>query len=224
MIKQLKEKLTEEELKEWQKIKESHYKNNTVLITERGGICFGEEEWRKTESRIPLSYDEFLDLQYLTIQDCRHSFEKCYYDSFGSSFKGQILSITEDNVCFGRIYVSGMYADGDFFEGKEDHVWMPKQGFEDFKEDDCLEFFAEPYRYLKLGDGKALDFAIRNPQDISLIEEYELPTDHQLVKQEIDDLICREICPVRDHCYQECVADRSWRRNLRKKLLEFASN
>ena len=61
-------------------------------------------------------------------------------------FKGCIERITKENILFKRIFVTGMYPDATFFDGKEDHVWMSRNGFEDYKVGDCVQFFAEVYR------------------------------------------------------------------------------
>ncbi len=76
---------------------------------------------------------------------------------------------------------------------------MPKEGFENYKVGDCLTFFAEVYRYVKTGNGKRIDFALRNPQRIKKIDSYELPTDDELMLQSIDAIIC-ETCYLNEHC------------------------
>lgn len=35
---------------------------------------------------------------------------------------GEVEKINKDNICIKRIYVCGMYMDGECFDGKEDHV------------------------------------------------------------------------------------------------------
>ena len=42
-----------------------------------------------------------------------------------------------------------MYTDGTMFDGKEDHVWMDKSGFEEYTIGDGVSFGAEVYRYVK---------------------------------------------------------------------------
>ena len=51
--------------------------------------------------------------------------------------------------CLKRIFISGMYTDGTMFDGKEDHVWMDKSGFEKYAVGDGVSFGAEVYRYVK---------------------------------------------------------------------------
>ena len=109
-------------------------------------------------------------------------------------FAGQVEKINKDNICFKRIYVCGMFMDGECFDGKEDHVWMSKEGFGDCQVGDCFSFFAEVYRYLKTSNGKMIDFGLRNPDNIKKIESYELPSDDELLMQSIDQIIC-ETCP-----------------------------
>lgn len=128
----------------------------------------------------------------------RSWFAMCYY-SIPCEFMGCIEKKTKKNICFKRIYVSGMYPDGDCFEGKEDHVWMDIQGFEDFKVGDCASFYADIYRYIKTGNGKVLDYSLRNPQNIRQITSYELPSDDDLIKQSINQILC-ETCYLSEHC------------------------
>lgn len=89
-----------------------------------------------------------------------------------SHFKGQIEKVKSKHVCFKatphnltkrrqrlagtivrrclkRIFISGMYTDGTMFDGKEDHVWMDKSGFEEYAIGDGVSFGAEVYRYVK---------------------------------------------------------------------------
>ena len=111
-----------------------------------------------------------------------------------------------------------MYDDGMCFDGKEDHVWMPKEGFEIYKVGDCLTFFDEEYRYVKTGNGKRIDFALRNPQRIKKIDSYELPTDDELMLQSIDAIIC-ETCYLNEHCSGYCVLSKQ-KKVLRQSMLD----
>ena len=54
---------------------------------------------------------------------------------------------------------------------------------------DCNFFHAEVYRYLKKGNGKKIDYGLRYPSFIKKTEEYNLPTDEQLLLQAIDEII-----------------------------------
>ena len=109
--------------------------------------------------------------------------------------------------------------DGEGYEGKEDHVWMDIQPFENYEVGDCISFGGEIYRYLKTGSGKKISFGIKDPYDISKIPDYELPTDEALMMQAIDQIIC-EVCLFHDHCYMGmCIANEEWREDMRKKLI-----
>lgn len=221
MLKELKEKLSEEELKEWQEEKKAHYGRDTLASTGNGYIDFSRKSYEEIETRIPLTYDNYLDLQLLSAKDCRHGFERCYYSLSGSHFRGQIEKITKNNICFKRIYIEGDYFNLEGFEDKEDHVWVSRKGFEEFKVGDCVGFLAEPYRYVRTSNGKSIDFGIRNPDLIEKIEPYELPSDEKLLEQKIDALIC-ETCLFREHCYGFCIANEDEKKRLKKELMRIA--
>ena len=111
-----------------------------------------------------------------------------------------------------------MYMDGECFDGKEDHVWMSIEKFEDYQVGDCLEFFAETYRYLKTSNGKQIDFGLRNPSGIKKVDSYKLPSDDDLLRQSVDQIIC-EACMFRDHCYGGmCIADKEWLDSMKQSM------
>ena len=179
----------------------AYYDTNMVCICDGGSIDFSRERMSDVRSSGKLSYNDYLDVQFATLgKKYRGSFQQCYYE-YPSSFKGEIEKITPNGkICFKRIFVTGMYHDDlSFFDGKEEHVWMDSAGFEEYKIGDCLEFFAEIYRYIKTGGGKQLDFGLCNPQGIKLIEAYELPTDEELQAQMLSQIIC-ETCYLSEHC------------------------
>ena len=121
---------------------------------------------------------------------------------------------------FKRIYVSGIFMDGSGYEGKEDHVWMDIKPFEKYKVGDCLSFGGEIYRYLKVKNGNQISFGIKNPHDINKIDGYELPSDDDMIKQKIDQLIC-EVCMFNQHCYGFCIANDEWRNTMRQNLYNY---
>ena len=59
------------------------------------------------------------------------------------------LAGTIGRRCLKRIFISGTYTGGTMFDGKEDHVWMDKSGFEEYAVGDGVSFGAEVYRYVK---------------------------------------------------------------------------
>ena len=177
----------------------AHYGDDTVVSSEIGCLDFSPTGKFDVVGGEKFTYDEYIDIQIRSSGKQRTWFEMCYYN-LPSEFMGCIEKKTKKNICFKRIYVSGMYPDGcDFFEGKEDHVWMGIQGFEDFKTGDCVSFFADVYKYIKTGNGKVLDYSLRNPQGIKQIDSYQLPSDDDIIRQSINQILC-ETCYLSEHC------------------------
>ncbi len=180
------------------KTKDANYKANVAVQDEKGIIDYNPDKMKDVVGGEKLSYDEYIAIQKHSEGKIRGSFQLCYY-TIPLGFKGEIDRFTKDKVCFKRIYVDGMYPDGLCFEGKEDHVWMDLKGFEQFEPGDSVSFWAEIYRYLKTGDGKIIDFGLRNPSEIKKIVPYELPSNEYLIKQELAMIVC-ETCMLSDNC------------------------
>ena len=116
--------------------------------------------------------------------------------------------------------VDGMYSDGICFEGKEEHVWMSITGFEEYDIGDAVSFFAEVYRYVKTSNGKQIDYSLRNPQSIQKIDAYTLPTDEDLKKQAVNDIIC-ETCYLSERCNRAtCLLSKETRENMQKQMFD----
>lgn len=178
-----------------------HYGDNIVVSSEIGYLDFSPTGKLDVVGGEKLTYDDYIDIQIQSSGKQRTWFEMCYYN-LPSEFMGCIEKKTKKTICFKRIYVSGMYPDGcDFFEGKEDHVWMDIQGFEDFKIGDCVSFFADVYKYIKTRNGKILDYSLRNPQGIKQIDSYQLPSDDDIIRQSINQILC-ETCYLSEHCHK----------------------
>lgn len=175
-----------------------HYGDDIMVMSGFGNIDFSLNGKADIVGGEKLSYDDYLDIQIQSYGKQRSWFAMCYYNLPGE-FMGYMEKKTKDNVCFQKIYVSGMYPDGDCFKEKEDHVWMNIRGFENLKVGDCVSFYAEVYRYIKTGNGKVLDYSLRNPQNIQQITSYELPSDDDLIKQSINQILC-ETCYFSEHC------------------------
>ena len=207
---------------DWVKTKKAHYEKKTGLQVYGGIIDFDPDMQKDLVGGDKITYDEYLDLQMIACERkgaVRWDFAMCYY-YIPLEFKGEIERITGKAVCFKRIFVSGVYPDGMCFDGKEDHVWIDKHGIEGYSVGDCLSFFAEPYRYIKTGNGKQIDFGLRNPQDIKKIEKYVLPSDEELMLQSIDAIIC-ETCYLNEQCFRGmCIRDKKERQSLRKDMLK----
>ena len=199
-----------------------HYGDDIMVLSGFGNIDFSPDRKADIVGGAKLSYDDYLDIQIQSYGKQRSWFAMCYYN-LPDVFMGCIEKKTKKHVCFQRIYVSGMYPDGDCFEGKEDHVWMDLHGFEDFKVSDCVSFYAEVYRYIKTGNGKILDYALRNPEDIEQIDSYDLPGDDDLIRQSIDQILC-ETCYFSEHCSKTyCLRNQEELQALRDQMFLMAS-
>ena len=207
---------------DWVKTQKAYQGSKTALQVYGGIIDFDPDKQKDLVGGDKISYDEYLDLQMMACENkggVRWWFAMCYY-YHPLEFMGEIEKITGKAVCFKRIFVSGMYHDGMCFGGKEDHVWIDKCGLEEYSVGDCLSFFAEPYRYIKTGNGRQLDFGLRNPQGIKKIEKYQLPSDEELMLQSIDTIIC-ETCYLNEQCFGGmCLREKKERQALRKDMLK----
>lgn len=212
-------------MNKWDELRKECYGKDTLERYQNGRIDFSPDSMRDVENGDFKSYDEYLEVQKRSCDKVRQFFELCYYHVSGSSadFKGQILRFDQqkNKVLFKRIMVNDMYGDGIGFVGKEDHVWMDRTGFELFNPGDCLWVEADIYRYMRKSDGKLIDYGLRNPDTIEKIGSYEVPTDEQLIDQQIDQLVC-ETCRYFDHCYlRMCVANEAERKERFETLKNF---
>ena len=177
-----------------------YYGEKDCVLDEGGIILFDPASQRNVVGAEKFSYNDYLDVQFASLgKKHRPYFSDCFFSAVMSHFKGQIEKIKPKHICFKRIFISGMYTDGTMFDGKEDHVWMEKSGFEECAVGDSVSFYAEVYRYVKTGNGKLIDYGLRNPTGIQKIEAYELPSDDELIMQEVEQLIC-ETCFLSEQC------------------------
>jgi len=199
--------------------KKANYRKKVCASTEGGVVFFNPDSIKNVVGAEKMEYDEYLDVQIASLGKTRSYFTMCYFN-IPLEFKGQVERITKDNICFERIFISGMFSDGVMFDGKEEHVWMCKKGFEEFKVGDCVQFGAEVYRYLKTSNGKLIDYSLRNPEGIRPIPRYELPTVEELMMQEIDSIIC-ETCYLVDQCNRMyCIRPQKEIRQLKKQMMQ----
>lgn len=197
----------------------AYYGDDITVMSQFGCLDFSPAGMADIVGGEKLSYDDYIDIQIKSAGRQRSWFEMCYHN-FPDEFVGCVERKSKDRICFRRIYVSGMYSDGiEFFEGKEDHVWMDLQGFEDFEVGDSVSFYAEVYRYIKTGNGKILDFALRKPQNIRQVPSYSLPSDDNLVRQEIHQIIC-ETCYLSEQCSRiNCLRNQDELQMLQKQMI-----
>ena len=198
----------------------AHYGTKTAFQS-LGGIPldFDEDAMKDIVGAENLSYADFIDIQIQSGDDYRGSFMLCYFYGTGE-FKGEVEKFGKGRVCFKRIYVDGMYPDGDMFEGKEEHVWMSLDGFGNLAIGDCVSFFAEAYRYVKTSNGKRLDYGLRNPEGVKKIEKYDLPSDEDIIIQEINRIIC-ESCYLNEQCDRiNCVRFKKGMNEIRRSMVK----
>lgn len=189
---------------EIQDIIKTHYGSKIVTMVEGGSIDFDPNGLKSIAHGEKLTYDDYLDAQIQAIGKTHAGFQTCFYN-IPLEFKGCVEKISEKHICFQKIYISGMYPDGTCFEDKEQHVWMDLSGFEGIKIGDSVSFCADTYRYLKTGNGKMIDFGIRNPVLVRKIGHYALPTDDELLDQMLDSIVC-DSCFLFDTCNkQQCI-------------------
>jgi hypothetical protein len=202
------------EMNDWKKIRKENYGKDTVVNYGKGYIDFSPEGMKKVKHGEALSYEDYLEIQKKSCEQFREYFAMCYWNHYVCDFKGQIERINESKgkVVFKRLFVDGMYHDGIGFFGKEDHVWMDKEPFAEYSVGDCLRFSANICRYLKTGNGKYIDYDLENPEAIKKIDSYEVPTDQELVDQQIEQLVC-ETCRYYDQCYMGmCISNEDERK------------
>ena len=200
---------------------DAHYGTKASFqIPELGIIFFDRELSKGIVGGDHLTYEDFIDLQLQTKLEFRGSFFMCWVYT-PMEFKGEVETFAKGKICFKRIYDEYMLPDTSIHIGKEDHVWMSSEGFGKLNKGDCVSFFAEVYRYIKKSDGKKLDYGLRNPEDIKKISKYDLPTEKELLMQEIDSMIC-ETCDMADFCgtRSNCIKNPKERQLLKKQMYE----
>lgn len=203
-------------MSEWKKLKREFYRKDTLLKYHGGIINFSPESINSVENGTFKSYDEYLEVQERSCGKIRTYFEMSYYYGCSCDFKGQVARVNalDGTVLFKQITIEGFYGDGDGFYGKEDHVWISTEDTSAFQPGESLSFNAEVYRYMKHGgqDGKLIDYGLRDISDIRKIESYEVPTEEELVDQQISQLVC-ETCLYHDQCSGvSCIANMNERK------------
>lgn len=197
-----------------------------MQIDYNGGVInFSQDSMHDVVNSAFKTYDEYLDVQMKSCGKARKYFEICYYfeTCHYSNFSGQLLRFDNQSnkAIFNRIMINGMYDDGIGFYGKEDHVWMEKEDFAQFEPSDCINFNAEIYRYRRMKNGRLIDYGIRKPTEITRIDSYSIPTDEQLIDQQINQLVC-ETCKYYDNCFMgNCIANEQERKERFNLLKNF---
>lgn len=176
--------------KEALELLEECYGRNIFIQSMMGDACFSPNHVEKIKNA-QITYDKYVDLVLLSMGRWRRCLNAYFNGMFEASFKGQIEKKYDDSVLFIKLYVNACYPDGDGFKDKEDHVWIKSCEFGEFSEGDCVSFSAEPYLYMKKKGtaDEMLDFGLENPYDIKKIEPYGLPTDEDMQKQFLENIL-----------------------------------
>ena len=201
----------------------AYYGEKDCISDENGIVFFDPDSQKAVVGAEKMSYDEYLSVQLAALgHDYRSGFANGFFN-YLLEFKGQIEKIKAKHICFKRIFISGMYPDGEMFDDKEDHVWMDKAGFEELKVGDSVSFGADVYRYIKTGNGKLIDYGLRNPTGIKKIEEYQLPSDDELRMQMIGGIIC-ETCYLSEHCNRVSCFFPKEKTEQKRQMMDFLKN
>lgn len=88
------------------------------MQSEYGTIDFDPDSMGDVVGGDKLTYDEYLDILMRSGKNVRGWFEMCYFET-ALEFAGQVEKINKDNICFKRIYVCGMFMDGECFNVNE---------------------------------------------------------------------------------------------------------
>ena len=204
-------------MENFSEFKKAHYGAKISVQTDGGVVMFNPDTQKEVVGAEQMTYDEYIDVQIASLGELRHEFVNLYFN-IPMGFKGEIEKMNKEKICFKRIYTEGMFSNGSMFVGKEDHVWMDKKGFEKYKVGDSVEFFAEIYRYVKTGNGKKINFGLRNPKGIKLVPPYALPTDEELIEQSATMIIC-ETCYLSEQCNRSvCMRPKKEINQLKKSI------
>lgn len=201
----------------------ANYGKEGCVSRENGIVFFAPDSQKDVVGAEKMSYDEYLSVQLASLgHDYRSGFANGLFN-YLLGFKGQIEKVNTKHICFKRIFISGIYSDGVMFDDKEDHVWMDKAGFEELNVGDSVSFCADVYRYIKTGNGKLIDYGLRNPTGIKKIEEYQLPSDDELRMQMIGEIVC-ETCYLSEHCNRVSCSFPREKKEQKRQMMDFLKN
>ena len=174
---------------EWKLIQKKYYGKNTWVSVNDGMIDFSPNGMKKVKGGEQLTYPDYLKIQYSSLGHTKVGLERVFFDAYSARFKGEITKKIHDHLLFKKLYIDAIDSDLVGYVDSEDHVWMSAKPFNDLKINDCVEFDAKVYRYLKVGHGKRIDYGLVNPKNIKRITPYSLPSSEQIKRQIVDDLL-----------------------------------
>lgn len=140
-----------------------------------------------------------------------------------ADFKGKIVLINQRGILFKRLYMDFMEMDGNYVEGKEDHIWIyDKAPFmkANIKVKDCVSFTGKVYAYKR--KDKSVDFSLKECQSIKKIDQYSLPSKEDLQIQSLERIVC-ENCMYSEYCYGSCIAPEGWRESAVQSFLQIVN-
>lgn len=211
----------------WKEFIEKYSDNILVSDPEFGTVALSRDAMKDVHNGENLTYEEYLQAIFNSLDDRRESFENCYYakkycGGNKCNFKGQISGFDKKSgkVIFNSIYISTGLKGDDYYDGNEEFVWMDVSPFENYQVGDCLAFEGEIYRYLETSNGNRILFGVRDLCGISKIEECKLPNEDDLLMQDVDEMLC-QVCEFSEQCHAgTCVINKELREEMKKFLFE----
>ena len=77
-------------MSKWKKFKQDHYGKHHVVKYEKGYIDFSLDGMKQVKGGENLSYNEYLEIQRDSCEQCRQNFAMSYFSNLMCDFKGQI--------------------------------------------------------------------------------------------------------------------------------------
>lgn len=207
------------ESERWEIAKKAFWHTKYGVISEWGLIDFDPKTKANLVGGENLSYREYIELQKRSGRHVKQSLEQFYYDACYYTFMGQITDINHanDQVLFDKLIIDAIYMDGSCTTAIEEHISIPVQGFERYQKGDGVRFAADIYRYITKDN--MIDYGLKCFSEVRPMPVAEIPTEEDIKRQKIEDIICKELCMYRDRCYGNCIADSDWYESMKQYLM-----
>ena len=197
---------------------------NNALFYYWGNENLEREEFKKAKENnfVRNSKDK-----WVLMTNFRTHLASCFFECGYADFKGIVSKYNKEKkrIMFNRLYFE--YGGLEIYEGKEDHVniWLSDKEFKNTESKnleigDAISFSGEVYAYIRK-NGTA-DFGVKNIQLLEKIDNYSLPTEEELTKQQVEKFVCENMCMYRDHCYATfCLQPDGWLESTIDRLMNF---
>ena len=86
------------------KIKDANYGTKTAVQSGKGIVDYNPDKMSDVVGGETLTYDEYVKIQIESQGKVGSSFQLCYYE-IPLGFRGEVERITNDKICFKRIFV-----------------------------------------------------------------------------------------------------------------------